>query len=151
MTAPSPSSEAEKLEELLKEADELDEIATPGPWEIYNSNSWSRIGLHGQYREILWPTAHRIDGHPDLTGRNFDADMAFIIRARTLLPELAAACRGLREERGELWMLLERERKRLSVRISESILRGTDARALKGLCEDLSEIDAVLATKEPGQ
>jgi hypothetical protein len=38
----------------------------PGDWELQTSNSWRRIGAHGD-GDVLLPTSHPRDRHPDLT------------------------------------------------------------------------------------
>jgi len=40
--------------------------ASPGPWELQDSNSWRRIGSHWGDGNILRPTNHPRDNHPDL-------------------------------------------------------------------------------------
>lgn len=56
--------------------------ATPGPWEVQNSCSWSRIGQAHPHRyrdgNVLRPTNHPVDRHPDLTGDNLTPDLAYI-------------------------------------------------------------------------
>lgn len=72
----------------------LAERATPGPWELQTSNSWRRIGTAGGRfadGDVLAPTTHRGDNHPDLAARQEDLD--FIVAAdpttvRALLDEL---------------------------------------------------------------
>lgn len=53
----------------------LAEEATQGEWQVYDSNSWRRIGLKGGYRIIIEPITQR-DGHPDLHARREDLDYA---------------------------------------------------------------------------
>lgn len=60
----------------------LAERATPGPWELQTSNSWRRIGTAGARfadGDVLAPTTHRGDNHPDLAARQEDLD--FIVAA----------------------------------------------------------------------
>ena len=77
----------------------LEKKATPGKWMVYDSNSWRRIGIDGEYREILWPDkAH--DGHPEMGGINRDNDLTVLTAARNALPELIRLARiGQRVER----------------------------------------------------
>lgn len=56
----------------------LIEEATPGEIEIYTSNSYRRIGLRRNYKEIIYPVRSAGDGHPDLGGPNLAADLALI-------------------------------------------------------------------------
>lgn len=49
--------------QLLKKAAEA---ATQGEWEVQTGCSWRRIGTPGNDGDVLRPTNHRIDGHPDL-------------------------------------------------------------------------------------
>lgn len=44
---------------------------TPGPWSIWTSNSYRRIGSDAVGREVLSPITQR-DGHPDLLFPNGD-------------------------------------------------------------------------------
>jgi hypothetical protein len=37
------------------------------PLEVYDSNSWRRVGLKERYHEIMRPCVQR-DGHPDISG-----------------------------------------------------------------------------------
>lgn len=60
-----------------KELIDLSEKATQGEWAIYDSNSWRRFGLAGDYKEFLWPCIAK-DGHVDLSGLNREDDLAFI-------------------------------------------------------------------------
>lgn len=76
---------------LASRLKELEAKATPGEWEIYGSNSWRRIGLKSEYKEILWPCIAGHDGHPDLSGRNRDNDLALLLALRNALPEILEA------------------------------------------------------------
>lgn len=69
---------------------ELEKLATPGPWTVYDSNSWRRIGSERDYHEILWPCKQQ-DGHPDFCGHNRDADLALIVALRNAFPALSRA------------------------------------------------------------
>ncbi|MDT3718483.1 ead/Ea22-like family protein [Pseudomonas oryzihabitans] len=67
---------------LVRELRERARRATPGPWELQTSNSWRRIGTAGGRfadGDVLAPTTHRGDNHPDLAGRQEDLD--FIVAA----------------------------------------------------------------------
>ena len=83
----------------------LAERATPGPWELQTSNSWRRIGTAGGRfvdGDILSPTTHRGDNHPDLAARQEDLD--FIVAAdpstvMALLDEIQRLQRELASER----------------------------------------------------
>jgi hypothetical protein len=77
------------------------EAATPGPWQVYDSCSWRRIGLAREHKEILWPSTNRSDGHPELDGINREADLEFIVTARTALPEVLDALDAAEKERDE--------------------------------------------------
>ncbi len=54
--------------------------ATPGEWEIYDSCSWRRIGIKGDYRPILQPYG-TIRCGADIIGPNRDNDLARIATA----------------------------------------------------------------------
>lgn len=67
---------------LVQQLRTLAERATPGPWELQTSNSWRRIGTAGGRfadGDVLAPTSHRGDNHPDLAARQEDLD--FIVAA----------------------------------------------------------------------
>lgn len=139
--------------------------ATPGPWELQTSNSWRRIGTAGgRFADgnVLAPTTHRGDNHPDLAARQEDLD--FIVAAnpavvRALLDEvggLEADLAGYKmgakaeadagdEARAELRkfkaLLVERE----TARIGQSLQRHDDQRQMDelvalGIQQDKDEI-----------
>lgn len=81
--------------EKLRELEEKLETATQGKWSVYNSNSWRRIGLADQYRQILYPCNSSADGHPDIGGPNRDADLDEIVALHNAAPDLIAAARRL--------------------------------------------------------
>ncbi|WP_338544937.1 ead/Ea22-like family protein [Pseudomonas benzopyrenica] len=67
---------------LVQQLRERASRATPGPWELQASNSWRRIGTAGGRfadGDVLAPTTHRGDNHPDLAARQEDLD--FIVAA----------------------------------------------------------------------
>lgn len=82
------------LDALEKLADE----ATPGPWIVQDGCSWRRIGTRHGDGDVLCPTNHHRDNHPDLTaGRGHDtyANLNFIAAAnpatiKALIAELKA-------------------------------------------------------------
>lgn len=82
----------------LAELDELEARATPGQWKLYTSNSWRRIGVALTYHEILWPTTHQWDRHPDLAGPNVDNDLALLIALRNAWPQLRRVTRWISVE-----------------------------------------------------
>lgn len=70
------------MSEDRKQLRNLAERATPGPWELQTSNSWRRIGTTGGRfadGDVLAPTTHRGDNHPDLAARQ--EDLEFIVAA----------------------------------------------------------------------
>ncbi len=70
------------------------EAATPGPWELWTSNSWRRIGaINGN--PVIEPTVQHPDNHPDLIIS--EADWAFIEAARTAIPALLDRLERIRE------------------------------------------------------
>lgn len=64
---------------------------TPGPWRIWMSNSYRRIGSEATGREVLYATTQR-DGQPDLvfTNGGEDGPDARLIAAA---PDLLNACK----------------------------------------------------------
>lgn len=93
--------------EQRRELRELAEKATPGPWEIWTSNSFRRITgapINSRVARdggVLSAIVCR-DGHPDLDGQNRDADLAFIAASRTAVPELLDENDALRAELAEM-------------------------------------------------
>lgn len=70
------------MSEDRKQLRNLAKRATPGPWELQTSNSWRRIGTTGGRfadGDVLAPTTHRGDNHPDLAARQ--EDLEFIVAA----------------------------------------------------------------------
>lgn len=43
--------------------DALDRCDTHEPLQVYDSNSWRRVGLASQYKEVVYPERQRTDGH----------------------------------------------------------------------------------------
>lgn len=63
--------------------------STRGLWRVYDSNSFRRIGLADEYKEIIWP-AIATDGHPDISGLNLYADLRLLMFLKNnALPVLA--------------------------------------------------------------
>ncbi len=61
------------MTDALTKMRELSERATAGRWEIQDGCSWRRIGTRGHDGNVLCPTNHPGDHHPDLTaGRGED-------------------------------------------------------------------------------
>lgn len=83
--------------QLAHELECLEQHATHGQWTVYDSNSWRRIGLRGEYQTIIEPTVHR-DGCPDLTGKNRDNDLTLLMWLRNHVPEIIAALRAAASE-----------------------------------------------------
>ena len=77
------------------------EKATPGEWALYDSNSWRRIGLKAQYREILWPCRAN-DGIADFSGPNRENDLAALIACKNAVPALLSRIEALEAAMGEL-------------------------------------------------
>lgn len=84
--------------EQLAEISQRAEAATEGPWQIYDSCSWRRIGLVHEYQTVICPTVEH-DGHPDLLAR--PEDLEFAAHARTDIPKLIAEIKRLREQRDD--------------------------------------------------
>ncbi len=40
------------------------------PLQVYDSNSWRRVGLAREYRIVMFPCNSQSDGHPDISGGN---------------------------------------------------------------------------------
>lgn len=82
----------------LEVLERLAAAATPAPWVVQDGCSWRRIGARGD-GDVLCPTNHPGDGHPDLDGRNREADLAFIAAAREAVPALLRRVRELEAAR----------------------------------------------------
>jgi hypothetical protein len=82
----------ERLGGLLKRA-------TPGPWMVQDGCSWRRIGTREHDGDVLCPTKHHRDGHPDLTARDGrrDDNLALIVEAVNALPDLLATLTRLQQ------------------------------------------------------
>lgn len=86
----------------LDALENLADEATPGPWMVQDGCSWRRIGTRHGDGDVLCPTNHHRDNHPDLTaGRGHDtyANLHSIAAAnpatiKSLIAELREA-RGL--------------------------------------------------------
>lgn len=71
--------------------------ATPGPWAIWTSNSYRRIGSDSTLREVAYPTKQP-DGHPDIefpNGGEDGPDARLIACAPELLDAVKGAMRVL--------------------------------------------------------
>lgn len=79
--------------EELDRLQELSDKATPGPWELWTSNSNRRIsGPDGVDGGVLYGITPK-DGTSDLVGE--PADLELIPAARNAMPDLIAAARRL--------------------------------------------------------
>lgn len=56
--------------ELHDELERLAEKATPGEWEVQDGCSWRRVGTRGRDGNVICPTNHPADRHPDLCARD---------------------------------------------------------------------------------
>lgn len=68
------------------------EASTPGPWEVWTSCSWRRIGSHAG-KMVCEPITQRSDNHPDLYFPNGGAngpDARLICAAPELLDTVRA-------------------------------------------------------------
>src|SRR5690242_16521016 len=80
------------IDELLK----ICESATPGPWLLWDSNSWRRIGRADQTTIVVEPITQR-EGHPDLQFRH-DADAELIVAAGSFFRSALLAFKAEREK-----------------------------------------------------
>lgn len=82
--------------------------ATPGPWRVWDSCSWRRIGTedrHHRRSTVIEPYNSRSDGHPDLLAER--DDLEFVAHAREDIPALLAEVRKLREAAEKAKSLLD--------------------------------------------
>jgi len=87
-------------EDLITRAETLLEGVTPGPWEWHSK--YRRMDGES-YAEVLYPgnvkcMSHCYGGSSTIDGDNLDKDAEFIAAARTLVPELLAEVKRLREQ-----------------------------------------------------
>lgn len=63
--------------DLVEEVEELLAKATPGPWAVWDSCSWRRIGTRQPYQDgnVICPITQS-DGHPDLLAKREDLELA---------------------------------------------------------------------------
>jgi len=73
----------------------LEAAATKGPWVLHTGCSWRRISTPDCDGNVLRPTNHPVDRHPDLEVR--EADAALLVAARNALPALLEVARVLRK------------------------------------------------------
>lgn len=66
--------------------------AEPGPYDLYTSNSFRRVGLANKYKEIVYATTQR-DGHPDIMG---EVHLHAMVMAFNAVPALLAEIGRLR-------------------------------------------------------
>lgn len=85
-------------EELLLTLERIERDFTPGPWELYTSNSWRRIGLKYDYQTIIEPVKLH-DGHPDLAAKNPE-DVNGLVSLRNALPSIIEALRRVTKKEG---------------------------------------------------
>jgi len=56
----------------------------PGSWSLQTSNSFRRIGMHGD-GDVLCATKHPVDGHPDLLAAHGVLDYIVAAQPRVVL------------------------------------------------------------------
>lgn len=93
-------------EGAVSEIEARENAATPGPWAVWDSCSWRRIGTVEPFGDgnIICPITQN-DGHPDLLARR--EDLEFAAHAREDIPALCATVKHLRAERQEILKTLE--------------------------------------------
>lgn len=96
---PLDQSEVEQIEARAN-------AATKGPWIVWDSCSWRRIGTVQPYADgnVICPITQN-DGHPDLLARR--EDLEFVVHARTDIPALCATVNALRTALNDLLGELE--------------------------------------------
>lgn len=79
--------------EEIAELRRLAEAATKGPWLVQDGCSWRRIGTSGHDGDVICPTNHWKDGHPDLQAKHVDLDLVVAMRNKLagMLDALEAA------------------------------------------------------------
>jgi len=81
------------LTDLITELKDLNSKATPGEWTIWNSCSWSRIGIEGTLGETAIEPCVATDGHPDLvSARNLEYICFLHNNTLDIIKELLIVC-----------------------------------------------------------
>lgn len=95
-------------QQAVEEIEARASAATPGPWAVWDSCSWRRIGTVEPYADgnVICPITQN-DGHPDLLAKR--EDLEFVAHAREDIPALCATVKHLRAENERL-KHLEQER-----------------------------------------
>lgn len=104
--------------DLVQEARELISKATPGPWAVWDSCSWRRIGTREPFADgnVICPIIQR-DGHPDLLARREDLELA--ARAPELLDSLCDRVEAAEEDQKFLGDRLEAQAEVMSKVVAE--------------------------------
>lgn len=90
-----PSKELTPISEVIGELKHDIANADAGPWEIYTSNSYRRVGLAGTYKAVVYPVVHK-DGQPDIAGfENLRAMVESFNAAPRLIAEVERLQRAL--------------------------------------------------------
>ena len=86
--------------EYLARLEMMADLCTSGPWEVQTGCSWRRIGSAGKDGNVLCPTNHPVDGHPDLSSAdgNRENNLALMAESRTAIPALVKRVRQLEGE-----------------------------------------------------
>jgi hypothetical protein len=76
-----------------------------GDLEVYDSNSWRRVGLKGKYKAVMAPCVAS-DGHPDIIGDNV---LRALVAAYNAMPVALQAIERLEREKAE-WARIAAQR-----------------------------------------
>lgn len=82
-------------DDAVAEIEARAKAATLGPWAVWDSCSWRRIGTIEPFMDgnVICPITQN-DGHPDLLAKR--EDLEFVAHARADIPALCATVRALR-------------------------------------------------------
>lgn len=88
-------------ESAVSEIEARANAATEGPWAVWDSCSWRRIGTKEPFADgnVICPITQN-DEHPDLLAKR--EDLEFVAHARADIPALCATVKHLRAEVEEL-------------------------------------------------
>lgn len=123
----------------LDEVRERESKATQGPWQLQDGCSWRRFGTIGGDGDIVRPTNHWQDKHPDLDGKY--ENFRFIEHSRSDVPRLLAIISRLDAENEKYRAALERYGKH-DEECFDSYGR---------LCQCRCGLDSAIATTESGE
>jgi hypothetical protein len=87
-----------------------------GELEVYDSNSWRRVGMKGQFQTVMQPYVAK-DGHPDIVGTNV---LRALVAAFNAMPSALAEIETLEKSESEINDLYI-EKRQLSIALAATV------------------------------